>query len=135
MKFLSRGHDGGSDSGVTGFWLIELKSLFSIVLLKFNKGTREAYHSHAFNAVTWWLRGSVTEHHLDGTSIVWKPSWFPKFTKRSCAHKIFADEVSYALSIRGPWTDTWYEWKNGSRVALAKGRVVKTIEEYKNEQH
>ena len=57
MKILSKGHDGGPNSGVTGFWIIELKWLFSIVILRFNRGTREAYHTHAFNAWTWWLKG------------------------------------------------------------------------------
>ena len=42
MKLFSKFYDGGQDSGVTGFWLIEAKHLFSIVILIFNKGTRDA---------------------------------------------------------------------------------------------
>ena len=60
MKLFHKSHDGGKNSGVTGYWLIEWKSGFSIVVLRFSKGTREAFHSHAFNALTWWLKGSVT---------------------------------------------------------------------------
>lgn len=52
MKILSKSYDGGPDSGVDGYWLIEIKSWFSIVLLHFNPGTREAFHNHAFNALT-----------------------------------------------------------------------------------
>lgn len=39
MKLFSKSHDGGKDSGVTGYWLIESKSLFSIVLLRFSEGS------------------------------------------------------------------------------------------------
>ena len=47
-RFLVKSHDGGKDSGVTGYWLIEWKRGFSIVLLRFSKGSREAYHSHGY---------------------------------------------------------------------------------------
>lgn len=53
MKLLFKRKDGGQQSTVTGYWLIEWKNVFSIVLLKFEKGTREAYHTHAFNAFSW----------------------------------------------------------------------------------
>jgi hypothetical protein len=58
--------DGGKDSGVTAYFLIEWKILFSIGVLRFKKGTREAYHNHAFNALTWWLKGKVTEEKING---------------------------------------------------------------------
>ena len=60
MRFLEVTKDGGPDSPVTGLFLIEIKSLFSVVLLKFG-GTRENFHSHAFNALTFWLKGAVME--------------------------------------------------------------------------
>lgn len=59
MRLMSYASDGGINSGVKGLFLIEIKPVFSIVLLRFRKGTREAYHSHAFNAVTWFLKGTV----------------------------------------------------------------------------
>jgi hypothetical protein len=54
-KFFYTKPDGGKDSGVTGYFLIEWKPIFSIGILHFKEGTREAYHNHAFNALTWWL--------------------------------------------------------------------------------
>ena len=56
--------DGGKDSGVTGYFLIEWKWLFSIAILKFEEGSREAYHSHAFNAYTWWISGKVMKVYI-----------------------------------------------------------------------
>ena len=42
MKILNIAKDGGPESNVTGYWLVESKRFFSIVLLKFDKGSREA---------------------------------------------------------------------------------------------
>lgn len=41
MKLFKKMKDGGKESTVTGYWLIECKSLFSIVLLKFEGDSRE----------------------------------------------------------------------------------------------
>lgn len=126
MKFFKKGKDGGSKSTVWGFWFIEIKSLFSIVILCFEKGSREAFHSHAFNAFTWFLRGNVDEHHLDGRTLSWKASWVPKYTPRSCFHKVFAIERTWALTIRGPWSKTWQEYIPASNEyhTLSNGRVI-----------
>ena len=115
--------DGGKDSGVTGYFLIEWKILFSIAILKFKAGSREAYHNHAFNALTWWLKGSVTEQKHTGECKGFRPSFRPKFTPRDNCHKIIAHKTSYALTFRGPWLDYWYEIKNGCRTYLTHGRV------------
>lgn len=124
MKFFKISHDGGQLSGVKGFWLVEIKSLFSIVVLRFSPGSREAFHEHAFNAYTWWLKGEVTEEFVDGTKKNWKPSFKPKFTPRNCFHRIISKNFTYALSIRGPWKDTWREQVRGHAVTLTHGRKI-----------
>lgn len=121
MRFFSKSHDGGKDSGVTGYFLIEIKSLFSIVLLRFRKGTRDAYHNHAFNALTIWLKGNVIEHMLDGTQNNWR-SGNIKYTPRNAFHKVEALNNTWALCFRGPWKDTWNESRNGNKVTLTHGR-------------
>jgi len=123
-KFFFKASDGGKDSGVTGYMLIEWKGLFSIGLLHFNKGSREAFHNHAFNAITWWLKGSVTEEMTSGSKKDFKPSLKPKITKRNCFHKIIAHVSSWALTFRGPWNDTWKELRKNSEVTLTHGRKV-----------
>lgn len=115
--------DGGKDSGVTGYFLIEWKILFSVAILKFEHGSREAFHNHAFNAITWWLTGSVTEQKSNGTTKDYGPSFRPKFTTRDNCHKVIAHKRSYALTIRGPWLDYWYEIRNGKKTLLTHGRV------------
>lgn len=126
MKVLHYGKDGGKFSTVTGFWFIEIKWLFSIVLLRFEKGSREAFHSHAFNALTWWITGEVKEFHKTGEIKTWRPSFKPKLTLRSCFHKVYAEKTSWAFSVRGPWNNTWNEYLPAENkiITLTHGRKI-----------
>lgn len=54
----------------------------------------------------------------------WYPSFKPKFTSRECFHKIVADEITWAFTIRGPWKDTWQESRNDELVTLTHGRKI-----------
>ncbi len=132
MKFFKKASDGGPDSGVTGYWLVEGKKTFSIVLLHFSPGSRDAYHSHAFNALTWWLKGRVREvtliqpYGMRSVPYVtqYSPSIRPKWTPRNRMHKVVADiHGAWAISFRGPWLDTWQERKAGFTYTLTHGRV------------
>ena len=109
MRILSLSKDGGPDSPVDGFFLIEIKSMFSIVLLRFNEGGREAFHTHAFNALTWFIAGDLEEEDYDGHFHFYSRSLFPKYTPRSKNHRVWANRTSWAISIRGPWTKSWTE--------------------------
>ncbi len=117
--------DGGKDSGVTS-WGIEIKSLFSIVLLKFEPNNRENYHSHAFNALTLWLKGSVSEWVREDewiTRIKLFEAGRIKYTPRSNCHKIYCDTTAWAISLRGPWSKTWTEvTPEGDIITLTHGR-------------
>lgn len=124
MKMWVRSHDGGADSGVTGYWLIEAKGLFSIVLLHFRPGSRFAFHNHAFNAWTLWLKGGVREHYLGGGSKDFHAGQL-KYTPRSCFHKIESLGHTWALSIRGPWKECWQESRGDNLVTLTNGRIIK----------
>lgn len=130
MKLFKKGFDGGEKSGVVGYWLIEIKSLFSIVLLKFNKGSREAYHNHAFNAYSWFLSGEVEEQRFNTetktvTKQTFKPSFKPKYTPRENLHRVQSKGVTWCLSIRGPWSSTWNEYSPRTKelITLSSGRV------------
>ena len=126
MKLFKVMKDGGPKSHVTGFFLVEIKSLFSIALLRFDHGTREAFHSHAFNAVTLWLSGVVREHLYAGGSREWTPGQL-KYTARGCFHKVETlTKASWALSFRGPWNPTWKEYlpEENKFVTLTHGRKI-----------
>jgi hypothetical protein len=116
--------DGGPESGVTGYMLLEWKILCSIGLLHFKEGSREAFHNHAFNAITWWLFGKVTEEQTSGALKDYGPSLVPKITKRACFHKVIAHRDTWAITFRGPWADTWKELRKQKEVTLTHGRKI-----------
>lgn len=123
-RFFCKRTDGGNESGVTAYFLIEWKILFSIGILHFKEGSREAFHSHAFNALTWWLKGHVTEQKWLGESKDFKASFKPKYTSRENYHKVISHTNTYALTFRGNWCDVWQEVRDGQVVNLTHGRKI-----------
>jgi hypothetical protein len=124
-KLFFKRSDGGKDSGVTGYFLIEWKKVFSIVLLRFSEGSRDSYHSHAFTGLTWWLSGEVEEETYQGETLTFKPSFKRKLTKRDKVHKVRGIKTTWAISFRGPWKNTWFEIdKNGNKIMLTHGRKI-----------
>jgi hypothetical protein len=123
MKLFYKGKDGGAESSVTGWWLIEWKRLFSVALLKFEGASREAYHDHAFNSISWLLSGMLYEDFRDGKGHPYLPSIVPIITRRNTFHKVGSMGTSWVLTFRGPWTETWHENVNGEDITLSSGRV------------
>lgn len=127
MKFFRYLKDGGPLSRVWGLYIVEIKKLFSIVLLRFLDGSREAYHSHAFNSVAWVLRGTLVEHEFNGKVNVYTPSLLPFFVPRDRFHKVVSEGTTWVLNLRGPWADEWQEFLPDEQalVTLTHGRIVK----------
>jgi len=126
MKFFRIAKDGGPESTVTGYWLIEIKSLFSIVLLKFEGKSRDAYHEHAFDCVSWLLKGKLVEefYYVWLKTRIHLPSLKPIVTRRDDYHKVDSVGTSWVLSFRGPWRNTWNEYTNEGERTLTHGRKV-----------
>lgn len=127
MKLLFKSKDGGPESSVTGYWLIESKALFSIAVLRFDGKSREAFHSHAFNALSWVVSGGLLETFLDDTSCFhWKSLW-PFLTRRTDFHQVSSvPPTSWVLTARGPWAGVWKEWipSRNTFIELASGRRI-----------
>lgn len=131
MKLFFKSKDGGAESTVTGYWLIEWKRLFSIVLLRFDGESREAFHTHAFNCISWVLKGCLREIFLKGRwgscTIPHRASWRPFVTRRSDFHKVSSiPGTTWVLSFRGPWARRWQEYlpDQQSFVTLESGRKI-----------
>lgn len=130
MKLFHKAKDGGPDSKVTGYWLIESKRFFSIALLRFDKGSREAFHTHAFNAWSVVLKGELLEtlkptDKVSTTVRIYKPFNFA-YTARECFHRVFGvADVTWVLTLRGPWCKTWKEYlpQEDKDITLSNGRV------------
>jgi len=128
MKFFRKAKDGGPKSTVTGYWLAEIKSLFSIVLLKFEDGSRDEYHNHAFDSVNWVLKGKVIEQcAVDGSwNNEYRASLRPVITKRDRFHRVVSQGTTWVLAFRGPWSKTWSEFdpRTNRFTTLTHGRKV-----------
>lgn len=130
VKVFETTKDGGAESTVWAHWLFEIKGLCSVVLLRFEDGSREAYHEHAFNCVSWVLRGRLVEFVLPSditcpdTVNVYPASLRPVVTLRSTFHKVVSDGRAWVLSFRGPWAKTWREYVPGENrfARLTHGR-------------
>lgn len=129
VKILEKCKDGGPDSPVDAYVLFECKKLCSVMLLKFNKGCRDNFHSHAFNALTWFIKGSLVEERLlDGRVVKYKyeRSLLPKVTMKDNLHRVVSHKVGWCFTVRGKWQDTWTEFnsKESTTTELTNGRVV-----------
>lgn len=124
MKFFSKAKDGGPDSPVDAFFLFEIKPIGSIAILRFNQGAREAFHTHAFNALTWFICGDMVEETIDGSFKPYRRSLLPKFTPRVNNHRVRVYKTSWCLTIRGPWRNTWTEDTEKETLILTHGRKV-----------
>ena len=102
------------------------------MLLRFNEGGRESFHSHAFNALTWFIAGDMTEEGYDGHFRTYSRSIIPKYTPRSKNHRVWANCTSWCLSIRGPWASTWTEDDTEYHTVLTHGRKI--VERNKHEK-
>lgn len=151
VKLFKKQKDGGSESNVEGYFLIEWKGLFSIALLKFNKGARVAYHTHAFNAYTWFLFGDMKEERLyflrsklnDKNNInlhgietkKYKFSLFPKYTSKINLHRVVVNKTSWCFTIRGKWDETWFEVDKKSEEELSGNNDYNAYSEMRTYTH
>lgn len=124
-RFFLKKSDGGKDSGVNSYLFFEWKPVCSFGFLKFNKGTRDSFHSHAFTGITWWLKGKVEEETWQGETKTFIPSFKPKITKRDKIHRVKGVETTWAITFRNNWQDQWFEIdKDGNKIILTHGRKV-----------
>lgn len=124
MKILWNDKDGGPDSK-GWLWGFEWKSGFSVLLVRFRKGSRDAYHSHAFHALSWLLWGRLMEEVYGMGAKYHTVEPVPILTLRSTLHKVTClTNNSWAVTFRGPWRDTWKEYipKDNRHLTLTHGR-------------
>lgn len=124
MRLFQKAKDGGPESPVDAYFLFEIKSLMSVAILKFNQGSREAFHTHAFHALTWFIKGDLVEEDINGEYHIYERSLLPKVTKRSKNHRVIADKDSWCLTIRGPWCKVWTEDTDEKTTVLTHGRKI-----------
>ena len=129
LRFFAWRKDGGYESKVQGFFVVEIKKLFTIAVLRFDEGGREAFHSHAFNCISWVLSGGLREVLRSGGEKIYRPGLRPVVTRRSTNHQVFGlAKSTWVVTFRGPWSDTWEEFvpSTGETKTLTYGRRTVT---------
>ena len=126
MRLFSKVKDGGPTSPVDAYFLVEIKGLFSVAVLKFNKGSREEFHTHAFNALTWFIKGDLLEEDSSGDFYIYSKSLLPKLTRKLKNHRVLALKDSWCITLRGPWELYWTEYNKtlDTTTVLTHGRKV-----------
>lgn len=124
MNILRGEKDGGKESRVR-CWGVESKRFGSVLLLKFEEGSREAFHTHAFNSLSWVLAGGLLESNMIGEPRTYPASFVPVVTRRTTFHKVTGlKPANWVLTFRGPWVDVWREFlpRVGRFIRLTHGR-------------
>jgi len=127
------GHkDGGPESEVR-CWGLEIKGLLSIMVLRFNNHSREVYHNHAFNCISWVLSGALHEDTIQDapggtihTYRTYRAGFTPVLTYKDTMHQVRGSRrPNWVLTFRGPWADTWQEESlSGETTSLTHGREI-----------
>lgn len=113
---------------VTQFTLFECKQLFSIIFYKWNTVDQVRFHTHAFNAYAFLLRGYYHEKIIKDNKIIEKTVdqiLKPRFLARNYCHSIgYAKPNTMTVVISGRWQKNWKEYfpDTGTWVTYSWGR-------------
>lgn len=104
------------DQSVTEITILEYKKWFSIKLFNFHKseGVQDRFHTHAFNAYSFLIKGDYTEEILESGKIVKTLRSRSKllFIPKNSYHRITRSNGCITLLVTGPWGDTFKELRN-----------------------
>lgn len=123
------------------FTIIEVKYLGGIVVNIFNTEDQDRFHSHAFSALSWMVKGHYYEDVVvEGKRVITKKIEKSRFIPRNYIHKITKSSPNaMSITFEGPWESTWNEYFDNGRIkTYSWGRTVtfdsKYVELGKNEK-
>lgn len=122
---------------MTQYTLFEHKRLFSVIFYRWNTVDQVRFHTHAFGAIAFLLRGWYHEKVRFGQHIVdnfVNVPLVPRLLHRGYCHAIgFAKPNTVTMVLAGPWDLHWWEYFPDTEtwVKYAWGRkvVAKTRED------
>lgn len=104
------------EQSVTELTILEYKKWFSIKLFNFHKseGVQDRFHTHAFNAYSFLLKGDYTEEVLEDNKIVkcLRSRSKALFIPKDSYHRITRSKGCVTLLVTGPWGETFKELRN-----------------------
>ena len=99
---------------VTQYLIFENKHFLSLIFYRWNTIDQVRFHTHAFGAVAFLLRGwyweKVLYNGIEMTNFVNIP-FYPRVLPRNYTHAIGnAKPGTMTMVITGPWQKYWYEF-------------------------
>lgn len=107
------------------YTLFENKSLFSVYFHVFNTVEQDRFHTHAFDAVSFVLRGSYEEEQKlpSGIVIKKKVGVGVRYIPKDYNHRLLRSEPdTMSLLFAGPWVRYWTEENRSFTRTLTWGR-------------
>lgn len=102
------------DGHIIAYTIFEHKYLFSIIVYHWKTIKQNRFHSHAFPALAFLLKGSYEEEVFTTGGIIKKTvnQWLkPRVLPRNYTHRILkASPKTWTIVFTGPWIKHWYEY-------------------------
>ena len=99
------------------FTIIEIKYVGGIIVNIFNTENQDRFHSHAFHALSWMIKGHYYEDVIVDNETVTKLIEKSRFIPRNYIHKITKSSPNaMSVTFEGPWESTWNEYFDNGRV-------------------
>lgn len=96
------------------YTLFESKKWFGIILYHWKTIKQNRFHSHAFPAYAFLLRGSYTEEVIENGVILYKNvnnRFKRRYIPRNYIHRILkAEPKTWTLVFTRKWVEFWYEY-------------------------
>jgi hypothetical protein len=116
IVFLKKKRIDLGEQSITELTLLEYKKWFSIKLFNFHKsgGVQDRFHTHAFNAYSFLLKGDYTEEVLEDNKIIkcLRSRSKALFIPKDSYHRITRSKGCVTLLVTGPWGETFKELRN-----------------------
>lgn len=114
MKVFKKKEVALGKGSVTQYTVFEHKRFGSLIFYKWHTIDQIRFHTHAFKAVAFLLKGwyweKVLFNGIEMTNFVNVP-WIPRFLPRNYCHAIQnAKPGTMTMVITGPWQDNWFEY-------------------------
>lgn len=130
MIFFKKKRVELGDGHIIAYTLFEHKNLFSIIIYHWKSIAQNRFHTHAFSALAFLLRGSYTEERIVNGKIEThkvKGIFKPRFLPKNYTHRILqAKPKTWSIVFVGPWIPYWFEYFHDTKtwVKYTWGRVV-----------
>jgi len=128
---LGKGH-------INAYVLFESKHLFSIILYNWKTIEQNRFHTHAFSAIAFLLKGGYVEEKIIDRKIVINNvnnKFIPRYLPKNYCHRILkAEPKTWTIIFVGPWIKYWYEYFQDSKKWIRYTWGRKKISEYQGDE-